>query len=292
MNPPFFLEQLVLREILPTKPQERAIFHRGFTLIELLVVIAIIALLLSIIVPALRRVKDQARLVVCSNNMHQLVMGVMAYSTDNGGVLPPTIQGRTSGVWTVPNRLNYHTGGNGLNGGSLGRILGDYMPLAKIFSCPLASYDSQDLFPDFNGDMVPYQDMYETGGNWLLNCSYFLLWNYQGFDNDTCEKRFQGPGKNSKHKLIVTDALFYNDTGSSNADMWQSTHPFDGADKNVGNPQGLFYGKVDPTGTKPEMWLNAGYTDGRVDRFRSLDTVEEFTLTHQHLKVYLRSSFY
>ena len=45
--------------------------QRGFTLIELLVVIAIIAVLMAILMPALRRVKDQANAVVCRSNLQQ-----------------------------------------------------------------------------------------------------------------------------------------------------------------------------------------------------------------------------
>ena len=45
--------------------------RRGFTLIELLVVIAIIALLMGILMPALARVKKQAKSAACKMNLHQ-----------------------------------------------------------------------------------------------------------------------------------------------------------------------------------------------------------------------------
>ncbi len=60
----------------------------GFTLIELLVVIAIIALLLSIIVPALKEVKKAGKVIVCKSNLRQLTMGMRLYAEANNGKAP------------------------------------------------------------------------------------------------------------------------------------------------------------------------------------------------------------
>ncbi len=57
----------------------------GFTLIELLVVIAIIALLLSILMPALRRVKYQAKRIQCMNNMKSQIVIQKLYALDYDG---------------------------------------------------------------------------------------------------------------------------------------------------------------------------------------------------------------
>jgi prepilin-type N-terminal cleavage/methylation domain-containing protein/prepilin-type processing-associated H-X9-DG protein len=59
--------------------------RRAFTLIELLVVIGIIALLMSIVVPALSRAHKYAKKTVCASNMGQIAIAMQAYVVDNQG---------------------------------------------------------------------------------------------------------------------------------------------------------------------------------------------------------------
>ncbi|HCO93518.1 MAG TPA: hypothetical protein DIU00_06140 [Phycisphaerales bacterium] len=61
---------------------------KGFTLIELLVVISIIALLLAILLPALNRVKEQAKQTRCLANLKQIGLAMHAYAGDYDYLLP------------------------------------------------------------------------------------------------------------------------------------------------------------------------------------------------------------
>lgn len=61
--------------------------RNGFTLVELLVVIGIIALLISILLPALNKVREQARSTVCKSNMRQIFYAQLNYANENKGRL-------------------------------------------------------------------------------------------------------------------------------------------------------------------------------------------------------------
>jgi prepilin-type N-terminal cleavage/methylation domain-containing protein len=94
------------RRLRPTAkgvPNSSRLLH-GFTLIELLVVMAIIAILASLLLPAVSTAKEQARKVRCKSNLHQFGIATILYADDNNGVPMGTVV--PSGDLLVPSVIN------------------------------------------------------------------------------------------------------------------------------------------------------------------------------------------
>ena len=138
----------------------------GFTLVELLVVIAIIALLLSILLPSLRKVKSMAMRLKCAHNLKQIDLAVNFYLNENDNTYPCAQDPLPAGYWLWMGRgwrflVEPYLGGNiDANNPSVLFCPQDYAAKDKYestsYSYSMAFYHSPEQIDDMNSPADTY----------------------------------------------------------------------------------------------------------------------------------------
>ena len=228
----------------------------GFTLVELLVVIGIIALLISILLPALSKARVSAMKVVCLSNVRQIAMAMLAYSNDNRGYYPPPMG------W-ICNFTGFE-GGKGQRPWDVAIMpylgmkvswspeSGEWVPdnfNPSVFRCPLDSFaDAMTGLPQ-----KTRRSYAVNWGNWVgvdtAGENHYPN-TVDGSGNPVARGGAWGPNRlrddwnNQNHKIIVTDNIIRNPTAIEHiigASWWPRTpsHIFnnwDGGAGKIGHP--------------------------------------------------------
>lgn len=266
-----------------TKRTLRRSGTHGFTLVELLVVIGIIAVLISMLLPALNKARQAAQMAVCQSNLRQIGQGYHLYASEHRGALVPYGGYYYPGLFgqqaaSDPSVFLYQDGSNrgylifrgqveGLSSnpafnppggvphgnyqGLLHLYMNGYLKAPAVYYCPSDTLMSdEDGYPALTRHLEAGAPSFDFNGDfngWWVYGSYSYVWADNVIPGYTAGKSAPKLNDFGRYKLGLA------------ADHW-STEVASGAGGNRNNRRATHY-------TNPRPQYNIVYADGHVSTF-------------------------
>jgi prepilin-type N-terminal cleavage/methylation domain-containing protein/prepilin-type processing-associated H-X9-DG protein len=228
----------------------------GFTLIELLVVVAIIAVLVAMILPAFQSAREEAKSLVCQNNLRQLTLGQIYYAKDYGAFA----YYKSNGSPPI-NMMQSYVGA--------GTLFDFYAPIGQpvnrnVYVCPKVPAYIQ------GGTGKIYQPY-----GWNLHLGSYMYNKDDPYDEGEPYFSFRNPDRLEHPSSILgwTDI-----TGNGGGLIWFAyAYGYDYESERIRLRHGLgaqassysiYFGHEETSN-----WANGSFIDGHVERLNSADTV-------------------
>jgi prepilin-type N-terminal cleavage/methylation domain-containing protein len=255
----------------------------AFTLVELLVVLSIVAMLMALLLPALRKVRRQARMIVGIGNLRQITAAADCFAADHSDMYPPSVA--TIGTdeawnWQEPTMLTGYLKRTPSVHRSMSAYLYPYLEDGRTMFCPNAPLRYKHLEKAWNAcDDWDNPDT-EADPDAMIG-TYCIYWNYVGYlgENEGLFRGPHGPVRGRREsRIVVSDYFGYDHWRSLNA--YGSCERFADAEVTEGTCISSAYWSRTrgPAGTPPDwnrlrVRLHAGYVDGHVESYYPAEAV-------------------